>query len=158
MESASRVSALTFNRTKTKMELSQMCNIGILEWLDTDDLTDFLLAKASDDYENTHAPASTPTHTSPSHSLTASSSAAEDEGTSSARSSSSNPEQQTAAIPQHPKTGATVLLAGQEAAIQSCSSSTTSTVIRFAAPKRNEEKRQEGKEYLDVPCRTQSTA
>ena len=125
-----RVSALTFNRTKTKMELSQMCNIGILEWLDTDDLTE--LAKASDDYENTHAPASTPTHTSPSHSLTASSSAAE---TSSARSSSSNPEQQTAAIPQHPKTGATVLLAGQEAAIQSCCSSTTSTAIRFAAPK-----------------------
>ena len=139
MESASnyfRVSALTFNRTKTKMELSQMCNIGILEWLDTDDLTDFLLAKASDDYENTHAPASTPTHTSPSHSLTASSSAAEDEGTSSARSSSSNPEQQTAAIPQHPKTGATVLLAGQEAAIQSC---TTSTAIRFSALKTNEE-------------------
>jgi hypothetical protein len=116
-----------------------MCNFGILEWLDTDNLTDFLLAKASDAYKNTHAPASTPTRTSPSHSLTASSSAVEDEGTSSARSSNSNPEQRTGAIPQHPKTGATVPLAGQETAIQSCSSSKTSTAIRFAAPKTNEE-------------------
>ena len=62
-ESASnyfRVSAHTLTKL-FKMELSKLCDFDILNWLDdTDELTDYLLAAASEDYESTHALTATP--------------------------------------------------------------------------------------------------
>ena len=107
-----------------------MCSFDILEWLDAtdDELTDYLLAQASEDYENTHALSATPTPTTPSHSSTASAARA---GPVLSPSSAATPEQQTGAtaLPQHP-TGAILPLS--EALLQSNSTTSSPAVVNNA--------------------------
>ena len=118
-----------------------MCSLGILEWLDTDDLTESLLLAASKDYEQTHAPEARAQPDSPTHSPTATHEPA----------SPHSPSTSEPAPPPHSPSWSC-----PSSPLPSCSSSQAAFFLQFykhAAPKTNkeiEEARRQG-----IPRRTQ---